>query len=131
MIRVMGRCFDVSLVACLVGFAIYWIVQNNPSIVGAGAAIGEGHRGGSAGGRNIAGGGALHGEPPAGEEPPTGLAGSGLPERGHEPQDEAGDLAGLAGVLRNLVVIAGMTVAVVVIRKVSGLIFRRRKAARA
>jgi hypothetical protein len=129
MIRVIGRCFVVLLVACLVAFAIYWIVQDNPSIVGTGAAMGEGHRGGAAGGRNIAGGGAFRGQLPAGEEPPTGLVGSGLSERGHERQDGAGDLTGLAGVLRNLVVIAGMTVAVVVIRKVSGLVFRRRKAA--
>ena len=123
MIRVICRCLVVLLVAYVVAFAIYWIVQDNPSIVGTGAVIGEGHRGGSAGG------GAFRGQLPAGEEPSTGLVGFGLLERGHERQDGAGDLAGLAGVLRNLVAIAGITAAVVAIRKVSGLVFRRRKAA--
>lgn len=74
-------------------------------------------------------GGAFRGQLPGGEEPSTGLVGFGLLERAHERQDGAGDLAGLAGVLRNLVAIAGITAAVVAIRKVSGLVFRRRKAA--
>lgn len=132
MLKMIARCLVVLLVGCVVAFAMYWVVQNNPSIAGMGAPIGEGRRGGFAGEGGFAGGGnfggAIRGEAPAGGDLPTALSETILPEGGHDGDGELGILAGLVGVLRNIVVIAGITVAVVVVQRVSRLIFRRRNA---
>jgi hypothetical protein len=126
MIRMVGRCLAILLVACLMALAIYSSVQNNLAIVRTGAALGEGRRGGFAGGGETGGLGLQ--QRPSGEEPPTSLGEFSRPDRGYDSEGGAGDLAGVAGILRNIVVIAGITVAVVAIQKVLSVISRRRKA---
>jgi len=124
MIRIVGRCFVVLLVACLAAFVIYWIAQNNPTIVGTGAALGEGHRGGFAGRSS---GGFASQRLPIGDESATGLAEFRRLERTHVLDSGAGNLAGLVGLLQNIILIAAITAGVVAVQKVLGLIPGRRK----
>ncbi len=112
--KVIVRYLVVLLAACLVALALYLVVQNNSSNLGIGEAPGgfEQHLG----------------KPQeSGEVPPADFTISGNRVQEHGFEGEAGILPGWAGLLRNMGIIALMTVCVFILQKGFGLIFRRRK----
>ncbi len=128
MIKGFVRFFVILLAACLVAFGMYWVVQKNPALVGANAAL-EGHEGrGFSGGERES---FVPQESSSKGAPPEGFGGNGFRERDHDFDGGLAVLPGLAGVLRNLGIIAAFTVAVFVMKKVfdflSRLLSRRRK----
>lgn len=123
MLKFTGRFVMVLLAACLTALALYAVVQTNTDALGLNGFPGEGERRQFSGGQN----GAANEAAAEGAMPPSGF-GEGRGEGRGEHGGEAGSILGLAGVLKNLIVIAIMTLAVSAIQKVYATFFKRRRA---
>ena len=121
MIKIIGRFMIILLVACLVAGGLYWLVKANPSLIG----LTDGGQG-------------LHNDQLRGQ----GLrdlpgAGEGLEIRPHREIEGGGgehnrlsgslDARAISAILRNLLIIAATTLAVLGIQKVIAVTKRRRQ----
>ena len=119
MLKATFRYLVILLVACLAALALYWVVENRASSLGLNTALGRG------GGRHAMAGaeGGFLDQRPANAE--ASLEGFSRMEHGRG--GEVNLLGGLSGVLKNVTVIAAITLIVFAIRQAGNLIFQRRR----
>lgn len=112
--KVIGRYLVVLLLTSLVGLGIYWFIQKNTAILGLNLPFEEEE----------------HSEEalPFRETEQGEFDESGFSDREeHGMYEESGFIQGIAGILRSLGIITGITIVVVVLQKKERLIFRPRK----
>ncbi len=122
MIKIVGRFMIILLVACLVAGGLYWLVQANPSLLD----LGEGAQGMRGGRQRGQGSKDMPGTEDDLELLPFEDVEGGGGE--HIRQLESLDARAISGILRNLLIIALTTLAVLGIQKAIALVKRRRQA---
>ncbi|MCU0485770.1 MAG: hypothetical protein MUC85_06615 [Anaerolineales bacterium] len=126
MLKTMGRILVILLAIGLVAGGLFWVGQNHPSLLGLEAShsgmLEERYRPGHGTGELFDRSDTLREDLPMGGFPEGGM-------RSHDGDGRLDSSRAVGGILRNILIIALITLLVVGIQKLYSWLFRRRKVA--